>query len=253
MANLSVAGLIAAGQSQTDNPVPTGIIDAGGISRAITGSTSGDINVQGHVADGIALTQNSIAIGGKAGSNAQTIGANTAGQLFVLTEGQKATYSCAINAHAPAATPTDWFTIQGSASKTVRITRLTIAFRATAGNQYRASLIKYSVFLTGGTPATPTIVPHDSANVAATAVIQTWAGGLPTPGIPVGKIADDSIPVGALGTPIYDNQTCMYDFGIRNGQSIVLHGIAQYLAINSAGVALPAGLVADVRVEWTED
>ncbi len=30
-----------------------------------------------------------------------------------------------------------------------------------------------------------------------------------------------------------------YEFGTRNGQSIVLRGIAQYLALNSNAVALP--------------
>lgn len=176
------------------------------------------------------------------------------GAAFVNFEGQVPTYSAAINAHAPAATPTDWFTIQGSATKIIRITRLTIALRATAASQYRVSLIKYSAFLTGGTAAVPTIVPHDSANPAATAVVNTWAGGLPTPGTAVGKIADDSLPVGVLGTPTFNNESpLLYDFGIRNGQSVVLRGIAQYLAINSNGVALPSGLVADVRVEFTEE
>lgn len=168
-------------------------------------------------------------------------------------DGQKATYSAAINAHAPAATPTDWFTIQGSATKTIRILRITIAARATAANQYRMSLIKYSVFLTGGSPAAPTIVAHDSANAAATAVVNTWAGGLPTPGTAVGKIADDSLPVGVLGTPTFNNEVVLYDFGTRSDQAIVLRGTAQYLAINSGGAALPAGFVADVRVAWTEE
>ena len=168
-------------------------------------------------------------------------------------DGNKPTYSAAINAHAPAATPTDWFTIQGSASKTIRITRITIAARATAANQYRVSLIKYSVFLTGGTSAAPTIVPHDSLSAAATAVVNTWAGGLPTPGTAVGKIADDSLPVGVLGTPTFNNEVVLYDFGIRPAQAIVLRGTAQYLAINSGGAALPSGFVADVRIEWTEE
>src|SRR5438270_5943479 len=57
------------------------------------------------------------------------------GAQFVNFEGQVPTYSAAINAHAPAATPTDWFTILGSASKIIRITRIQIALRATAANQ----------------------------------------------------------------------------------------------------------------------
>src|SRR6184192_3490501 len=109
------------------------------------------------------------------------------GQGIANIEGIKASYSAAVNAHAPAATPTDWFTIQGSATKTIRITRIKIRGRATAASQYRVSLIKYSVFLTGGTPAAVTMVPDDSSDPAASALVQTWAGGLPTPGTAVGK------------------------------------------------------------------
>lgn len=174
-------------------------------------------------------------------------------EVMQAVDGFRATYSAAVNAHAPAATPTDWFTIQGSATKTIRILRVTIGARATAANQYRMSLIKYSAYLTGGTAAAVAMIPHDSANPAATALVNTWAGGLPTPGTALGKIADDSLPVGVLGTPTFNNEVVLYDFGQRSDQAIVLRGIAQYLAINSGGAALPAGFVADVRIVWTED
>jgi hypothetical protein len=170
----------------------------------------------------------------------------------VSFEGGLATYRAAINAHAPAATPTDWFTIQGSATKIVRVTSIAIALRATAGNQYRVSLIKYSVFLTGGTGAAVTAIPLDASDVAATAVVQTWAGGLPTPGTALGKIADDSLPMAVLGTPAAGLFRTIYDFGTRNSRPLVLRGTAQYLALNSAAVALPGGTVADVAIEWTE-
>ena len=174
------------------------------------------------------------------------------GQLYANSEGQKASYSAAINAHAPAATPTDWFTIQGSATKVIRITRVKIRARATAASQYRVSLKKYSVFLTGGTPAAVAAVAHDSIDAAATAVVQTWAGGLPVVGTPIGIIEDESIPVTVLGTPVFDGPV-LYDYAIRPTRALVLRGTAQYLALNSAAVALPAGFVADVKFEWTEE
>lgn len=249
---MNVAGLIAEGAPQTQSPVPVGIKDDGGVARAITGSSGGDVNIQGRVASGNPTPGNPVPIGGLAATNSQAIGANVAKQLFVTTQGQRATYSTAVNAHAPAATPTDWFTIQGSATTIIRITSLKVALRATAGTQYRVSALKYSVYLTGGTGAATTIVPHDRLNSAATVVVKTWAGGLPTPGTPVGKITDDSLPVSVLGTPIFNNEPGMYDFGVSNEQPIVLRGTDDYLALNSAGVALPGGLVADVYVRWTE-
>jgi hypothetical protein len=174
------------------------------------------------------------------------------GQGIANIEGIKASYSAAVNAHAPAATPTDWFTIQGSATKTIRITRIKIRGRATAANQYRVSLIKYSVFLAGGTPAAVTMVPDDSNDPAATALVQTWAGGLPTPGTAVGKYEDESIPLAVLGTPVFDGPVT-FDYGIRPARALVLRGTAQYLALNSAAVALPGGTVFDVKIEWTEE
>lgn len=174
------------------------------------------------------------------------------GQQYANIEGQKASFSAAVNAHAPAATPTDWFTLQGSATKTIRITRIKIRARATAANQYRISVKKYSVFLTGGTPAAVTAVAHDSGDSAATAAVQTWAGGLPTPGTLVGAIEDESVPMSVLGTPVFDGPV-LYDYAVRPSRAIVLRGIAQYVALNSAGVALPAGSVFDVKFEWTEE
>lgn len=182
-----------------------------------------------------------------------SMGSSPLGTLLVNTEGGKATYSAAINAHAPAASYTDWFTLQGSATKTIRLLKLAIRARATAGNQARQSLIKYSVFLTGGTPAAVTMVPHDSNSAAATAVVQTWAGGLPTPGTAVGKVSDDSIPVAVLGTPGY-GWVDLYQWASGGPeQAVVLRGTAQYLAINGAGAAVPAGGVFDVRCVWTEE
>lgn len=174
------------------------------------------------------------------------------GQGIANIEGQKATYSYAINAHAPAATPTDWFTILGSATKTVKITRLRIALRSTAAAQYRVSLVKYSVAYTGGTPVAVPAIPHDSADPAATALVQTWAGGLPTPGTALGKVEDDSILSGVLGTPVFQPEVSYYDL-VRPGKAYTLRGIAQYFALNSNGVALPGGLVADVKLETTEE
>jgi len=174
------------------------------------------------------------------------------GILTKLGEGYKTTYRASLNAHAPAATPTDWLTILGSATKTIRITRIVIASRATGAGIYRVSVIKYSVAYTGGTPAAVAMIPLDSASAAATALVQTWASGLPTPGTPVGKLLDESVPQAVLATPTFDTRR-EWKFGDANGQTCVLRGVAQYLALNSAAVALPGGTVFDVTVEWTEE
>lgn len=204
------------------------------------------------------MATRAILIGNSPGvvSAAQLLGidvGDSAGSVQIVSgEVPVPTYAASINAHAPAATPTDWFTIQGSATKVVHITNIRITLRATGATQYRVSLIKYSVFLTGGTSAAPAIIPYDSANAAATAVVNTWASGLPTPGTALGKIVDESLPVSVLGTPSAGSGATSYSFGGRNQQSLILRGVAQYLALNSNAVALPSGMVADVTIEWAE-
>jgi hypothetical protein len=172
--------------------------------------------------------------------------------VYEDSEGYKDTFRATINAHAPAATPTDWLTILGSATKTIRITRIIIAGRATAANQHRVSVIKYSTAYSAGTPAAVTGIAHDTNANPVTAVVQTWAGGLPTPGTPIGKLLDESIPLAVLGTPTFDTRR-EWKFGDNNGMTIVLRGVAQYVALNSAAVALPGGSVFDVTIEWTEE
>lgn len=178
-------------------------------------------------------------------------------QLSVNTEGSKATYSSSIFGHAPAATPTDFFTILGSASKTVRVLRLWIAGRATAAAWYRVRCLKYSTAYSGGTAAAVTRVPHDSTNLAPSHVVNTWAGGLPTVGSLLGAIHDDDLALNAAALtatqPFVDPPGLLWDFTLRNGQGIVLRGAGEYLALNGVGVALPTGTVFDVKVEVSEE
>ncbi len=185
-----------------------------------------------------------------------TVNASDSGVLKgILTaiRGGFKTYRAVVNAHAPHATPTDWLTILGSATKLVRVTRIAIAGRATAANQYRVSVLKYTAAYTSGTPAAATIVPLDSANPVATAVVNTWASALPTVGTTlVGALLDESIPLAVLATPTFDTRR-QWMFGEDEVQPAVLRGVGEYLALNSGAVALPGGSVFDVAVEWTEE
>lgn len=172
-------------------------------------------------------------------------------------DGYKATYSAAVYANAPAATPTDFWTILGSATKTIRILRIWVAARATAATWMQVALLKYGAAYTGGTAAAATIVPHDSSNPAATAVVNTWTSGLPTVGATlVGAISNDRIAMNALTLtstqPFISTPGLLYDF-TRASQALVLRGITQYVSLNGQGAALPSGGVLDIKVEWTEE
>lgn len=177
--------------------------------------------------------------------------------LAVNTEGIKATYSAAAFAVAPPATPTDFWVVIGAAGKVIRVTRLAIAGRATAATWYRLSLLKYGALFTGGTSSAITAVPHDSADTAASATVKKFSV-LPTVGATLyGAIQDDDIPLNAAALtatqPFQGPPTLLYDFTARNGKAIVLRGAAEYIALNGNGVALPTGIVLDIKVEWTEE
>ena len=182
---------------------------------------------------------------------------NAAGQLAVMTEGQKATFSAAIFGIAPPASATDFWTIQGSNSKVVRITRIWINARATAATAQRLKLLKYTALFTGGTPASVTIVPHDSADTAA-ALVKTWNGGLPTVGTTLVGALYDSMAlwnIAALTTtqPFIPPPTLLFDFTIRNGKGLKLANANEYVSLNLNGASPPSGGVMDITVEWTEE
>lgn len=164
--------------------------------------------------------------------------------------GGKVTYRSATFAYTPYATPTDIIAITGAAGKQVRITYIYLWGSSTSASNQDFGLIKRSTANTGGTPTTLTAVPLDSANVAATATVQTYAAA-PTTGNAVGTLgveqANMPATAGAGGSPL------TWTFGVRNAQSVVLRGANEVLAINYNGAAVPAGTVLQFEMEWTEE
>src|SRR5215471_9766749 len=88
------------------------------------------------------------------------------------TDGQKATYAAAITGLVPVASATDIFTLTGSNSATIRVTRLRISgIKTSAGADVDIQLIKRSAADTGGTSTNPTKVAYDSVDPASTATV----------------------------------------------------------------------------------
>jgi hypothetical protein len=177
-----------------------------------------------------------------------TISSNTANQPNVSIEGQKATYSYASGPNTSfAASPTDYFVVTGSATKTIRITKFSVCGTATAATTIDVNLIKRTVADTGGTSTAPTAVLHDSNNVAATSTAAVYTAN-PTTGAGV-TFDVKKLNLGALG-----GAGCIYwQFGDVNGQTIVLRGIAQQFAFNLNAVTAPAGTSLDLKAELTEE
>lgn len=172
---------------------------------------------------------------------------NDFGSTIIKPEMQhKRTYSTSFNV-ASAALATDIGIIIGSSSTTVEVTKIIISGIQTTGGVVEFLLQKRSADNTGGTSTTPTLVPHDSNDAAATAVVRAYTVN-PTTGALVGTIRRDFVSIsGATGTT-HDLQ--VYDFGAM-GRPITLRGVAQALAINLNGVTV-TGSSLDIAIEFTE-
>lgn len=171
-------------------------------------------------------------------------------QLRVNTEGGKATYTAA-GQISVASSATQILSLYGSASKTVRITRIELSSYATATGTVPLQIIKHSAVASGGTSGAGTAVPHDSGNAAATGTVLAYTAN-PTPGASVGNIVFNEWSIPALSASAFGGNPVKFDFTTRNGQGIVLRGTAQGISVQLSGASL-AGQVVGYTIEWTEE
>lgn len=161
-----------------------------------------------------------------------------------------ATYAAAVNGLALAATATDIFTISGSATKTIRIAKISINGIQTTASQVGIVLLRRSTANVGGTLTAPAMVSHDSLNAAATAVIAAYTANATTLGTLVGNIFSERLFVPGAATAT-DAQGISLMFGDAGEQPPTLRGTAQVIAVNLAGVSVVGGS-ANISIEWTE-
>lgn len=172
----------------------------------------------------------------------------------------KATYSSVALALPPAASATDIACIAGSATKTIRVTRLTIT--GTAGTLVTApfTLVRRASVNTGGTAGTTTanwannIAKHDTTSANASATLISYAAN-PT----INDTSPDyirsahlTIPVTSAGTVTNPIDWAFGDNGIGQNNQLVLRGAAQQLCVNLNAVSVASGLL-HLSIEWTEE
>lgn len=173
--------------------------------------------------------------------------ADTTGSLYANNEGRKASYRAVTSGVVVTANGV-FLQIIGSATKTVRITRiacngiLTTAAMALVQVQ-RTTAAASSV--SGAVAITPT--PLDSGNVAATAVATSYTSAtLGTGNKLIASARAFYSPATALSTGVE------FLFGIRNGQSLVLRGTSEWAQVTVATSSY-TGALYDIDVEFTEE
>lgn len=169
------------------------------------------------------------------------------------TDGKKASYSGGINGLVPVASATDIFTITGSATRTVRVTRIEVSGISTTILDTTVRLLLRTTADTAGTSTAPVLYPHDSNDAAATAVLAAYTAN-PTVNDGTNRLIRASKLLFNLSAPAAGSEAgrLIWDFGDRPSKAFVLRGVAQQLAINLNGVSVAGGSV-DISVELTED
>lgn len=176
------------------------------------------------------------------------------GVAAVSTESIKATFSLVVPNYAPYAVATDIFVLPGSATKTLRISKIRISGDATANASLDMYIYKRTAVNTAGTSASvaANIVKHDSTDAAASAVPVTYSV-IPT-GLGAGNLIRSvaRLFLPAAGTPALATEF-VEDFSTRNSKGLVLRGVAESLAINLGGQTIPAGTALCITVEFSEE
>lgn len=180
---------------------------------------------------------------------------DVSGAAYANSEGTKASYFASLGANTPAATPTDVSILTGSATKTIKVTKVRITMQATASGAVEWRLIKRS----GGTQSAVDTAfangthsgPMDSSDPASTVIAAGLAGvytGNPaSTGTVVGIVDDWTVTQLANATMVLE-YSC-----IRPARCITLRGTAQKLAINGNGHTLLTGEKVGISYEWTEE
>ena len=169
--------------------------------------------------------------------------------VSIASSAAPTTYSATVGGLALAATATDIFTLTGSATKTVRITKVWFNAIETTAAQVAVILLRRSTANTVGTSTAQTATTYDSTNVAATATVLAYTAN-PTTGTLVGNLFTQRVFVPGAATAS-DAQGLSLSYGDFGQQGIVLRGIAQVFAINLGGVTVVGGS-ANATIEWTE-
>jgi len=172
-------------------------------------------------------------------------------------DGGYATYSASMQALVAVTGCTDLFTIYGSATKTVKVTKVTIVGTTiTTPIVSEVQLIKRSSVNTTGTSSAPTnLVAYDSNSPAATATVLGYTanpGGL---GTVAGIISASKIILNIVPTSTLDVAPDRYiqEFGGgRPSQCPTLRGVAQGLCVNLVATAFSTAATFDVAFEWCE-
>ncbi len=125
----------------------------------------------------------------------------------------------------------DIFCISGSSSKVIKVKGVRVSAIASAGVNSAVSIIRRSTLNTGGSATPITVVPNDTNNPAATAVVTAYATA-PTLGTQVGIVRSQKLPIGTTSSTSIAPTPALFQFSIYWDQPMTLRGVNQALCVD---------------------
>jgi len=160
----------------------------------------------------------------------------------------RATYGYVEIGATPVSACTDLAVLYGSATKTIKIKKVTIEQASTsAGAVLNVSLVKRTAVNTGGTTTTTaTISKFDSGNATVTASPVLYTANASALG------AGTSIAEGSLVFSTTNPNKVVFNFTEGNGTPVTLRGVAQGLALYLNAQTKPSGGTVSISYEFEE-
>lgn len=162
---------------------------------------------------------------------------------------QRPTFSAGATFTFPQTGAGDAACLVGSATKTVRVTKIRVSGTDATAQSAVMNTVKRTVANTGGTSTQPSIGSFDSGNSAGTAVMNAYTA-VPTPGAGV-TIGSDVINLLATTTATSIVERAFNPQNQLN-QQLTLRGVAQSLCVNFPNALTTAAASLSVTFEWTE-
>lgn len=161
----------------------------------------------------------------------------------------RASYACFVSGFVPAANPTDFLQIIGSATKIVRIRSIVITGTATAASNIIINTVRRSTPSTG-TTTNLTLVSRDQLDDAPTAVVQTFSAN-PALGAIIGATDGGRLNIAPAANGSIDRLSLQYSW--MNDKAPILRGVNDVLCLNLNGAGWPSGGAMDINVVLSED
>lgn len=228
---LTTGGAVSFGPGTLSVPAGTSLINLRTVAYFCDFTSSGGVSNSGTSSFNGSIGTN---LGAITGFGTSTI---TNGRIFQAGESQ------------PLAAVTDIFSIAGSASKTIKVTKVGFSGIQTTSSTVDILLIKRSTASSTDGATSAVKVSMDSSNPSPTAQVYSREVSPTTLGTVAGVLRSAKVDVSAGAAAV---DFIVFDFSSNPAQSVTLRGVGENLNINTNGAFLPGGKF-NMYVEWMEE